>query len=50
MIGTEDDAVISFKNIGIATVRPLAPILSNVSGYVRRGGITAGNILLIVLF
>jgi hypothetical protein len=44
----EDDAVMSFKNIGISTVYPPRPILSNISGYVKRGGITAGSYIHII--
>lgn len=39
----EDEAVMSFKNIGISTVNPPKPILSNISGYIQKGGITAGK-------
>eukprot|EP01041_Mallomonas_annulata_P019674 gene19674-39111_t len=35
------EVALSFKHIGIATINPPDPILSNVSGYVSKGGITA---------
>eukprot|EP01036_Dinobryon_divergens_P033941 gene33941-43849_t len=35
------EVALSFKHIGIATIHPPDPILSNVSGYVAKGGITA---------
>ena len=35
------EVAISFKNIGISCIHPSKQILSNVSGYVIRGGITA---------
>lgn len=37
----EDNPVLSFKNIGICTSRPTVNVLSNVSGYVVKGGMTA---------
>lgn len=35
------EIALSFKNLGISLLHPPTPILSNVSGYVKRGGITA---------
>jgi len=37
-----EDIALSFKNFGISILNPAKPILSNVSGYVKKGGITAG--------
>jgi ABC-type multidrug transport system ATPase subunit len=37
----EEDNPVSFKNIGICTSRPTVNVLSNVSGYVVKGGMTA---------
>ncbi len=36
-----DDIALSFKHVGISTLIPPTPILSNISGFVKRGGITA---------
>lgn len=41
MGGRDDDLVMSFKHIGISQIHPPEQILSNVSGYVARGCITA---------
>ena len=38
---TEDDAVMSFKHIGISRIHPPKQLLSSTSGYIQRGGITA---------
>lgn len=40
-----DDVAMSFKQVGISTLFPPRPILSNVSGFVRKGGITASKLL-----
>ena len=37
----DDDVVMSFKHIGISQLHPPLQILSNVSGYIKRGSITA---------
>lgn len=37
------DIALSFKNVGISSLFPPVPLLSNISGYVKKGGITAGN-------
>jgi hypothetical protein len=43
IVATDDvDVVMAFKRIGIAQVNPPRLILSNVSGFIKRGGITAG--------
>lgn len=34
---------LSFKNLGVSTLYPPEPILTNISGYVVKGGITAGK-------
>jgi hypothetical protein len=38
-----DQIALSFKHLGISSLYPPKPILSNVSGYVLKGGITAGK-------
>lgn len=38
---TPDDIALSFNKLGISSLYPPKPILSNVSGYVVKGGITA---------
>ena len=43
-----DDVALSFKDIGISSLVPPEPIISNVSGYVVRGGITAGDLILFI--
>jgi hypothetical protein len=51
IIPTDDeDIVMAFKHIGIAQVNPPHLILSNVSGFIKRGGITAGISYSICLF
>jgi hypothetical protein len=40
-----DNVALSFQNVGISTLYPPNPILSNVSGYVRKGGMTASKFL-----
>lgn len=37
------DLAVSFRNLGVSTMFPPRPILNNVSGFVKKGGITAGN-------
>ena len=37
----DDDVVMSFRHIGISQVHPPQEILSNVSGYIKRGSVTA---------
>lgn len=41
MFESATDTAVSFRDIGISSTRPVKQILSNVSGYVIRGGITA---------
>ena len=38
-----DDVALSFKQLGISSLFPPQPILSNVSGFVKKGGITASK-------
>lgn len=38
-----DDVALSFKQLGISSLVPPQPILSNVSGFVKKGGITASE-------
>lgn len=35
------DLAVSFRNLGVSTIFPPRPILNNVSGFVKKGGITA---------
>ena len=41
MFDHDNDIVASFRDIGISSISPTKQIISNVSGYVIRGGITA---------
>ena len=38
-----DDIAMSFKNLSISSLVPPKPILSNISGFVKKGGITASK-------
>jgi hypothetical protein len=42
-----ENIALSFSKLGISSLFPPEPILSNVSGYVVKGGITAGKPLCI---
>lgn len=39
------DLAVSFRNLGVSTMFPPRPILNNVSGFVKKGGITAGKVI-----
>lgn len=40
-----EDVALAFKQLGVSSLVPPRPILSNVSGFVKRGGITASEYL-----
>jgi len=40
-----ENIALSFKNLSVSSLYPPEPILTNISGYVVKGGITAGNYL-----
>jgi len=39
-----EKSMLSFKNFTVSKTNPPQPIISNISGYVLKGGITAGPI------
>jgi hypothetical protein len=43
-MSSADDIALSFKDLGVSSLFPPQPILSNISGYVKKGGITAGEL------
>jgi hypothetical protein len=41
---------LSFKDVHVSSLNPSKTIINNISGYVVKGGITAGNLSYINLF